>query len=576
MGASVSPLPDRLAVEPGAAAAVTVRVRNRGRVVDEFHFDVLGEPGEWARIEPPTLSLFPGTESTTTLHMEPPELPTLPPGRVPYALRVASQKYPDDTVVTEGELLLGTFRRWKAEISPRTSRGRRSGRYELAFDNYGNAPTTALVSATDNENALVFRVTPPELLARPGRAEIAKVRVRPRRRLWRGPDRMFPFQLHVRAESGDPQALDGLFVQTASLPRISLPFALLLAALVVAWAVVRPDAESTAPESTAAKTEQRTAQAVVSAQRAASSAEKASAAAGKASAAAGKASAAAGKASVAAAKAGNQATAAATAAGGANATAQVAGSKANGAAATAQTAAADADKATRIATGAFRGTPAGYRLELACPPRCSAAVRAPAGKVLSISDVVLENSYDDRGTLTLLLQGEPLLVEPLSDLRTQSFSFVTPIVAGAGQLLGLRVSCANAANHPCRPAAYLSGFTGSKPAVAAPGKPESVRLALRCPPRCSARAAGGKGKALALTDVVFGNPGGDRGIVRLLRGRNELLTARLDGMRDVPYHFAAPIVAAEPLVLTVACSNPKGKPCTAAAYLGGLRVKAAK
>ncbi|MDX6564880.1 MAG: hypothetical protein QOE10_542, partial [Gaiellales bacterium] len=91
MGAAASLEPHALDVDPGGVATCTVTVRNTGSVVDEFAFSVLGPAGEWADIQPPTLSLFPGAEGTATVRFRPPRDATTRSGRIPFGLRVASR-----------------------------------------------------------------------------------------------------------------------------------------------------------------------------------------------------------------------------------------------------------------------------------------------------------------------------------------------------------------------------------------------------------------------------------------------------------------------------------------------------
>src|SRR5262249_27960375 len=144
------------------------------------------------------------------------------------------------------------------------------------------------------------------------------------------------------------------------------------------------------------------------------------------------------------------------------------------------------------------------------------------------------------------------------------------------QQLALSASCANPGGRACTAAAYLGGFAGKQPAVATPGEPESTRVALHCPPTCSALVPVPAGRTLRLTDLVFGNASGERGVGRLQLGSQTLLRTRIDGLNDLPFRFAAPIVVrpGEKLELSMSCANPHQRACTAGAYVGGLATKA--
>ena len=86
VGASVTLVNAAAAVEPGQEAAVDVRVRNTGTVVDEFTLEVLGDSAGWATVEPSVVSLFPGAEGTARIVFRPPRQSSTPAGSVPYGL----------------------------------------------------------------------------------------------------------------------------------------------------------------------------------------------------------------------------------------------------------------------------------------------------------------------------------------------------------------------------------------------------------------------------------------------------------------------------------------------------------
>ncbi len=89
--------------------------------------------------------------------------------------------------------------------------------------------------------------------------------------------------------------------------------------------------------------------------------------------------------------------------------------------------------------------------------------------------------------------------------------------------------------------------------------------------------ADGKPGRFSLTDVVFQNPRGDSGLIRLKRGDDVLFESALENFRDLDFHFIAPyIVEGKKLVLEVECKNPDGgQPCKDAATLSGYLAAAA-
>ena len=85
--------------------------------------------------------------------------------------------------------------------------------------------------------------------------------------------------------------------------------------------------------------------------------------------------------------------------------------------------------------------------------------------------------------------------------------------------------------------------------------------------------AGEKGR-FSLTDVVFQNPRGDTGFIRLKRGDDVLFESALENFRDLDFHFIAPyIVEGKKLIVEIECKNPAGGAgCKSAATLSGYLV----
>jgi uncharacterized membrane protein len=198
MGALVTLSDKLLSVQPGSVATCTVTVKNTGTIVDQFTIDILGDPAAWTGAEPPTLSLFPGAEGTSTISFQPPRAAETPSGELPFGVRARSREDPAGSAVEEGVLVVGAFQDTFAELVPRTSRGSRGATHELAVDNRGNNRLNASVVASDQDQLLGFDVEPPGLVVDPGTAAFAKVRVKPRKRFWRGQPKTRAFKVAVQ------------------------------------------------------------------------------------------------------------------------------------------------------------------------------------------------------------------------------------------------------------------------------------------------------------------------------------------------------------------------------------------
>jgi hypothetical protein len=415
VGASVTLVNAAAAVEPGQEAAVDVRVRNTGTVVDEFTLEVLGDSAGWATVEPSVVSLFPGAEGTARIVFRPPRQSSTPAGSVPYGLRARSHEDPAGSAVEEGSVEVGSFQEPFAELVPRTSRGSRSGSHDLAVDNRGNARLSAEIEATDADRLLKFDVRPPALVVEPGMAEFAKLRVSPVKRFWRGTPKTRPFKLRVTPEGGAPISLDGTLLQESMLPawfvKALIALVLLLIVLVVLWLfVLQPSIKSAASEAVASPLASLKADV-----------NSALGAAGLATIPPG---------------------------GGA------AGGPTPSPAPTATTAPGDTPAPT-----ATPGTPVIPGLGNAVDGHLDATTTSFAPKgTLFITDFVFSNPNGREGALVVLRDTSPLLQLKLENFRDYDLHFVTPIVINDGQSLNLSLVCSDSVADPCNPAVFYSGY----------------------------------------------------------------------------------------------------------------------
>jgi hypothetical protein len=252
MGASAWLEVTEVAVDPGTEAAVEMRVRNTGSMMDEFSFAPVGMAQGWISVEPSIISLFPGAEEHVQVHFRPPRLHTTLAGASPFAVKVVPREDPESTSVVEGTLHVAPFEERGVDLIPTTSRGRRVGVHDLLVRNTGNAAVPLRLGGVDPKDQLRFDFNPSTLLVEPGTAQHCQVRVRPRQSFWHGESRTWPFQLILDEEGrGDPQIIAGAMLQEPLAPswlsRAVIGAAAVLLALVLFWfAVLKPTVEDTA------------------------------------------------------------------------------------------------------------------------------------------------------------------------------------------------------------------------------------------------------------------------------------------------------------------------------------------
>jgi hypothetical protein len=242
-----------LDVIPGDDARFGLIIRNDGDIVESYDLEVLGEAAGWATLEPAAVSLYPGGETRVTVTVRPPRSPRVRAGEMPFAVRVQPTRSAGAAAVPEGVLRVLPFAATAADVLPRTSKGRGSGRHEVAVDNRGNVPVRVTLVGADPEGALTLSARPDMVTVAPGEAVFSTVRARPRRRLWRGHPISHPFRVEVIPEDEPQLTVDATYVQTPVIPRgtarvLAGLLALLLLAAGVWFGLLKPAVNSAAKE----------------------------------------------------------------------------------------------------------------------------------------------------------------------------------------------------------------------------------------------------------------------------------------------------------------------------------------
>ena len=195
---------DRVAVEPGGQAQVGVTISNPGSIVEGYTLDVVGEgPSSWAQVIPAELSVYPQQEARAIVTFSPPSGTAAPSGTNAFGVRARSTVDPDTSAVAEGDVEIGKVFGLQAKIVPVTSSGRWRGRHVVQLSNWGNAPATLRMVASDPDAALGFYVRPDVVELPLGGTATVRMSVRTRKPFLRGSAVRLPFSVvGERADAG--------------------------------------------------------------------------------------------------------------------------------------------------------------------------------------------------------------------------------------------------------------------------------------------------------------------------------------------------------------------------------------
>ncbi|MGB7982127.1 MAG: fibronectin type III domain-containing protein [Candidatus Nanopelagicales bacterium] len=249
---------DRVAVEPGGQASVTIKITNPGSIVEGYVVEVVGEGvREWGEALPPEISIYPQQDANAVIVFSPPGGTGAPGGTWPFGIRVRSTEDPDASAVVEADLEIGKVFGLQAKLLPVNSSGRWRGVHVVQVSNWGNAPVSLRLSAANPDEALAFMIRPDVIELPLGAVATARVWAKTKSPVLRGTPTRIPFTVtgeregapaehgSVQLYGGTPDrpSVDGAFNQKPILSRGTVMVAALaLLALVggAAWALNRP------------------------------------------------------------------------------------------------------------------------------------------------------------------------------------------------------------------------------------------------------------------------------------------------------------------------------------------------
>ena len=237
-------------LQPGQVVSTTITVRNAGSEVDSFAFETVGGAAEWTSYVPETVNLLPGAEETVTIVLSPPRAPRPLAGPLPLGVKITPVKTPEETTTEECTLDILPFVELATGIEPTLSRGSRQGRHEFTIENLGNRTVEVELSGFDDDDNVRVETTPTSASLAAGDSAYVALRVRPRKKFFRGQEKKRPFKVLTASADLEPRYDQATFAQRPMLPKWfwkAVLLALLLLALLIGlflWA--KNDIESSA------------------------------------------------------------------------------------------------------------------------------------------------------------------------------------------------------------------------------------------------------------------------------------------------------------------------------------------
>ena len=218
-GVTISVAPADVVCDAGGSAAVQVRVRNAGTVLDSIAVEVMGTAREWSTAEPAVLPLAPGQEATSAITFHPPRGPDPPAGAIPTVIKATSGANATVSAEQPVQVAVRPFRELHLVLRPERAEGSRPTPFELWIENGGNTALEGVsVEGTDKDQQVEIAALPAELAVPRGEWARSLVTVAPRKRIFVGRAKPRPFELLVGARDEAKRTVGGTLVQKALVP----------------------------------------------------------------------------------------------------------------------------------------------------------------------------------------------------------------------------------------------------------------------------------------------------------------------------------------------------------------------
>lgn len=391
-----------LHVQPGETETLSLTITNLGNHTETFTLVPSGLVAGWVRLSPPVVTLFGASSEVITVTLRPPLLASTAAGPAPLTVRIIPQDEPDDVTVAETTVLIGAFHDRRVQALQPVLRGLRRATFDFLIENHGNEQASCRLHLIDTTQRLDGHFDPPAAGIEPGAKSLVRLRLKALHRQWRSHSRTLAFSIEADQQGFPTATAQATFVQRPMVPEgLEQKFLGVAVALVVAAAawffILKPVVEHAAKSAVRAHGPS------------------------------------------------------------ASATTQLGQGPPT-------SVATDTSAPINNSNGATNGAaPFNHRLELKVAPGASGSGEyvVPGGKVLHITDVVLQNPNLDTGPASLANNDQVLIPWRLENSTgNESLPLVSPLVFNAGDKVKFTFTCnsvGDATTGTCDSAVLLSG-----------------------------------------------------------------------------------------------------------------------
>jgi len=210
---------DKVSLAPGDTLTLPLTIHNLGDGTESYTIVPAGLTASWTTITPGNLTLFGGSQEVIEVTVAPLSLPSTTAGPTSIAIRIIPLSDADDAVVVaEAAVVIEPFDDCRIVALQPIQRSRHRATFEFMVENHGNTVTSCRLHLIDPSERVDGDFDPPAVGVGPGAATLVQLKARAKRGGFRRSTRTLDFEVEAGRQGLPPVAAPMSLVQSPTVP----------------------------------------------------------------------------------------------------------------------------------------------------------------------------------------------------------------------------------------------------------------------------------------------------------------------------------------------------------------------
>ena len=209
---------DEISAVPGSTLTLPLTIHNLGDSTESYTVVPAGLAASWTNVSRGNLTLFGGSQEVIDVEVCPPELPSTTAGPTAIVIRIIPLGDADDAMVAETTLVVEPFDDCRIVALQPIQRARRRATYEFMVENHGNTVASCRLHLIDSTDRVDGDFDPPAVGVAPGAASLVRLKARAQHGGFRQRSRTLDFEIEAGRQGYDPVTSSLALIQSPTIP----------------------------------------------------------------------------------------------------------------------------------------------------------------------------------------------------------------------------------------------------------------------------------------------------------------------------------------------------------------------